>query len=128
MYDMVRPLTAVRRQASNRRAQLTLRRLGRDLESVRHDLDDVRQVYRGMVVTEARRLARGMPRTRRQRRPNPLVMSAPVLVVVAGAAVGAAVLLWDERRRSAMRRRLEDVVSSVNSSASRAPEQPVPAP
>jgi hypothetical protein len=132
MYDVVGSMTGTRRQVSNRRAQRTLRRLGRDLESVRRDFGDVRRdVYGGVFVKEARRLggnlAGGMPWTRRRRGPNPLVMSAPAVAVVVGAAVGAAFLLWDERRRNAMRRRLGDVVS-VNSSASPAPEQPVPAP
>ena len=133
MYDVVGGMNDLRRQVSRRRAEQTLRRLGQDLVSVRRDLDDVRSdVYRGVLVKEARRvagtIASSLPTARRRRRPNPVAVSAPVLAVLAVAVAGVgAVLLWDERRRAAMRRRLDEVVSGVGSNPNRAaPEPPVP--
>lgn len=112
------------RQVSRRRAERTLGRLTRDMESLRSDLEDVRRdVYRGVFVKEVRRLvesiAESLPAMPRRRQANGMMVSAPLLTAVGLAGV-AAVLLWDDRRRSMMRRRLDDVVSNVSSNLNRA--------
>ena len=62
-----------------------------------------------------RRAGRSLPAMRRSRRPNPAVVTAPI-VAVAGVAAVAGLLLWDERRRAAMRHRMEEVAGSVGAS------------
>lgn len=73
------------------------------------------------VIGGVRRLqqqaARRMPTTRRSRRPNVAVVTAPI-VALAGMAAVAGLVLWDERRRTAMRKRMEAVASSVGASVS----------
>lgn len=59
-----------------------------------------------------RQAARRLPAMRRSRRPNPAVVTAPI-VAVAGVAAVAGLLFWDERRRTAMRKRMEEVAGSV---------------
>jgi transposase len=73
------------------------------------------------VMSQARRArrlaARGLPATRRSRRPKAAVVAAPI-VAVAGVAAVAGLLFWDERRRAAMRRRMEEVAGSVGATVS----------
>jgi len=129
MYKVVGGISDLQRQVSRRRAERTLRHLAQDMESLRGDLEDVRRdVYRGVIVKEVRRLvetiAESLPTATRRRRPSPMALSAPAVAMVGVVAVGA-MLLWDDRRRAAMRRRLDDVVSNVSSNLSRASrEQP----
>ena len=127
---MYRSVTAVPgisdlwRQVSRRRAERTLGRLTRDMESLRSDVEEVRRdVYRGVFVKEVRRLveavAESLPAAPRRRRANGMIVSAP-LATMLGLAGVTAVLLWDDRRRATMRRRLDEVVSSVSSNLNRA--------
>lgn len=62
-----------------------------------------------------RQAGRTLPAMRRSRRPNPAVLTAPI-VAVAGMAAVAGLLLWDERRRTAMRKRMEELAGSVTAS------------
>jgi hypothetical protein len=72
---------------------------------------------RGGMRHLQRQASRTLPAMRRSRRPNAVMISAPI-VAVAGVAAVAGLLLWDERRRAAMRRRMEQVASSVGASFS----------
>jgi hypothetical protein len=124
MFDPLDRVQYMRRRAVRRRARHSLQRLGRDAGRLRHDLGDVRaNVYRGLVVKEARRLADSMagamPMVERRRRPGAMPF---VAVAGAGLAVVAGLLLWDDRRRMAMRKRLQDVTSSIAMNANRTTE------
>ena len=121
MFDPLDRVRNLQRQAARRRARHTLRRLGRNAGRLRRDLGDVRaDVYRGLLVKEARRLTGSMagtlPMVERRRRPAALPF---VAVAGAGLAAVAGLLLWDDRRRLAMRRRLEAVTTSVGATANR---------
>lgn len=121
------PLDRVRnwqRWTARRRARHTLRRLGRNAGRLRRDLGHVRaDVYRGLVVKEARRLTHSMasalPMVERRRRTRVLPF---VALAGTGVAVAAGLLLWDDRRRVAMRRRLDEVTAAVGMNARRAAE------
>lgn len=126
--DDVGGFTGLRRWATRRRAERTLRNLRWDLESLRRDIDDVRgSVSRGPLVKAVARRAKGVsdgvPLLGRRRKRNPVAMGAPVVAVI-GMAGLAVLLLWDDRRRAEMRRRLDDVASTVTSNRERAAEQP----
>lgn len=71
----------------------------------------------GGVRRLQRQAGRRLPAMRRSRRPNPAVVTAPIMAI-AGVAAVAGLLFWDERRRAAMRRRMEEVAGSVTASVS----------
>jgi hypothetical protein len=112
MFDLMRGVRRLQRRTWRSRTQQTMRQMG----TMGSNAGGAGREMLATAMAGAGSAMRALPVRRRRQRPNPAVLTAPI-VAVAGLVAAAGLLLWDDRRRAAARRRLDEVARAVSPNA-----------